>query len=231
MSNQRFTVIGVGKFGRAIARKLSEKGAEVVAVDMDESNIDRLQEEVAYTICLDATDKKALISQNIAASEAVVLAIGENFEALILCAVYLQELNVKRLIARANGSQQKQILEKIGVTEILSPEDEVGTVVAERLLNPSVISVLQLPDDYEIAEIKAPKGVINRTLEDINLRDKYNLNLVTIEREFHNDKKGEIVVDQHIIGIPRPDTKLMEFDSIVVFGMTKDINRFIEINS
>lgn len=231
MINNRFAVIGMGKFGRAIARKLSGKGAEVIAIDINEANIDRIQEEVAYAICLDATDKKALVSQNVADVDAVVLSIGENFEALLLCAVYLQELKAKRVIARANGDHQRKILENMGLEEILSPEDEVGNVVAEKLMNPGVISVLQLPDNYEIAEIKAPKGVLHRSLEDINLRDKYKLNLVTIEREETKIVKGEPVVENHILGIPTPDTVIQEADTVVLFGHARDIERFIEINN
>ena len=230
MAENRFAVIGLGKFGRAIAKKLSEKGAEVVAIDVNESNVERIQEDVALCICMDATDKKALIAQNIVDVDGVVVAIGENFEALLLCTVYLQELKAKRIIARANDEHQRRILEKMGVEEILSPEDEVGNVMAEKLMHPSVVSILQLPENYEIAEIKAPKGIRNRSLDDIKLRDKYKLNLVTIEREVEKVVKGEKTIDHHIIGIPTPETIIEERDTIVLFGTTKDIERFIEIN-
>jgi trk system potassium uptake protein TrkA len=230
MAENRFAVIGLGKFGRAIAKKLSEKGAEVIAIDINETNVERIQEDVAMCICMDATDKKALIAQNIVDVDGVVVSIGENFEALLLCTVYLQELKAKRIIARANDEHQRRILEKMGVEEILSPEDEVGNVMAEKLMHPSVVSILQLPENYEIAEIKAPKGIQNRSLEDIKLRDKYKLNLVTIEREVVKTVKGEKVIDQHIIGIPTPDTVIEEKDTIVLFGTTRDIERFIEIN-
>lgn len=231
MPSSKYAVIGLGQFGNAIASKLSERGAEVIAIDNSEQNIESIQDEVAYAICLDATDIKALKSQNIQDVDAVVVAIGEDFEALLLCTVYLQELEVKRIIARANGNQQRRILEKMGVEEILSPEDEVGKVVAETLLNPSVISVLKLPDDYEIAEIKAPKKVFNRTLKDIALRNKYHLNLVTIKREYELEKEGEKTTDQHIIGVPTSETVIYDTDTIVVFGTAKDIERFIDINN
>lgn len=230
MIDNRFAVIGLGKFGRSIAKKIAEKGAEVIGIDNNESNVERMQEELALCVCMDATDKKALIAQNINDCEAVVVAIGEDFEALLLCTVYLQELKVKRIIARANDDQQRRILEKLGIEEILSPEDEVGNVVAEKLINPSVISILQLPEDYEIAEIKAPKGIQNRNLGDINLRSKYKLNLVTIEREVEKLVKGEKTTEQQIIGIPTPETVIESTDTIVLFGTTHDIERFIEIN-
>ena len=230
MAENRFAVIGLGKFGRAIAKKLAEKGAEVIGIDHNESNVDKIQEDIAHCVCMDATDKKALLAQNITDVDGIVVAIGENFEALLLCTVYLQELKAKRIIARANDDHQRRILEKIGVEEIFSPEDEVGIVMAEKLMHPSVVSILQLPEDYEIAEIKAPRGIQKRSLGDIRLRDKYKLNLVTIEREVEKTVKGEKITDQHIIGIPTPETVIEDTDTIVLFGTTKDIARFIEIN-
>jgi len=230
MAENRFAVIGLGKFGKAIARKLAQKGAEVIAIDINESEVEKLHEEVALSICMDATDKKALMAQNITDVDGVVVSIGENFEALLLCTVYLQELGAKRIIARANDEHQRRILVKLGVDEILSPEGEVGNVMAEKLMHPSVVSILQLPENYEIAEVKAPKGIQNRALADIKLRDKYKLNLVTIERELEKKVKGETVKEQYIIGIPTPDTIIEDTDTIVLFGTTNDIERFIEIN-
>ncbi|GIV41973.1 MAG: potassium transporter Trk [Vicingaceae bacterium] len=231
MKGYKYAVIGLGLFGTAIAKKLAKKGAEVLAIDNNEDHIDEIKDEVAYAVCLDATDKKALKSQNIEDYDAVVVAIGENFEALLLCVVYLQELNIKRIIARANGIHQRKILEKIGIKEILSPEDEVGNVVAERLLNPNLLSVLQFPDNYEIAELQAPENIINRSLKDINLEKKYNLKLITIKRSYEVEKDGEIVYDQHIIGMTTPETTIYDKDTIVIFGKEEDIQKFLEINS
>ncbi len=231
MLGMKFAVIGVGKYGSAIARELAENGAEVYAFDDKEEKIEQIKDDVAFAVTLDATDKKALRSQNIQDVDAVVLAIGENFEALILAAVHLVELEVPRLIGRASGPQQKMILEKVGVNEILTPEDEVAFIVAERLLNPSIISFLQLPDNYEIAEIKAPKAITNRTIEDIGLRNKYHLTIVTIKRAYEKNKNGKTEEEEeHILGVPGSDTVIQQKDTIVVFGRDKDVARFIEIN-
>ncbi len=225
MIGQRFAVIGLGQFGSAIARNLSERGAEVIAIDYNEDNVEALKDHVAYAVTLDATDKKALQSQNIEDMDAVVVSIGENFQGLLLCTFILQELEVKRIIARAQGPTQRKILEKMGVTEILSPEDEVGNNVAEQLVNPSVLMCMTLPDDFEIVEIKAPKAVISRSLDDIGLRVKYKVNLITVLRQSEKDGK------HHIIGVPKSDTQIEENDIIVVFGKTRNIDRFIEINN
>ncbi len=230
MRGNKFLVIGIGKYGGSIAKRLSEKGAEVHAFDDNEEHINAIKDDVALAVTLDATDKRALESQNVKDMDAAIVAIGENFEATILCTVHLMELGVKRIISRASGPQQRKILEKIGVTEILSPEDEVAFVVVERMLNPSILSFLQLPDDYEIAEIRAPKNIIGRTIQDCGLRDKYELTLVTVKRKFDVERGGEVHQEEHVLGVPGSDTVIKETDTFVVFGTQRAVARFIEIN-
>lgn len=230
MSQYKFAVIGLGQFGNAIARTLALRGAEVLAIDSDEEHIEDIKEEVSYAVCMDATDIKVLRSQNVQDMDAVVVAIGKDFEALMLCVVQLMELKVKRIMARANGKHQRLILEKVGVSEILSPENDVGLAVAERLLNPNILTSLLLPDNYEIVEIKTPRTMANRTLGDINLRSKYNLNLITLKRETEVIEDGEVVKECHILGVPNSETVLIESDTIIVFGLVRDIERCIEIN-
>ncbi len=226
----KYVVIGLGQFGEAIARNLSAKGVEVLAIDNNESHIEAIKDDVAMAVTMDATDIRALRAQNIQEADAVVMAIGEDFEALLLSTVYVQELGAKRIIARAHGKQQRMIMEKMGVEEILSPEDEVAKVVTEQLLNPSVLSFLELPDDYEIVEIRAPKGIANKTVGEINLRNKYKINLVTIKRNYEKNVEGKVSTEAHILGVPTTETMIYETDSIVVFGLIKDIERFIDIN-
>jgi trk system potassium uptake protein TrkA len=230
MAQNNFAVIGLGQFGNAIALTLARRGAEVLAIDSDAEQIESIKEDVSDAVCMDATDIKALRAQNIQDVDGVVVAIGEDFEALMLCVVQLMELKVKRIMARANGKHQRMILEKIGVQEILSPENDVGLAVAERLLNPNILTSLMLPDNYEIVEIKTPRTMANRKLGDINLRNKYNLNLITLKRESEVISEGEVVREAHILGVPNSETILIESDTIIVFGLVKDIERFIEIN-
>lgn len=223
MAQGKFAVIGLGQFGSAIAKKLSQMNSEVLAIDSDENTVESIKDEVSYAVTLDATDAKALKSQNIQEMDAVVVAIGENFQDLLLTTFALQELEVERIVARAQGPTQRKILEKMGIKEILSPEDEVGNNVAETLVNPHVLMSMQLPDDHQIIEVKAPKSTVNRTLEDIALRQKYQINLVTLMRP---DKEGK----PKIIGVPTADTMLQQDDTIVLFGTTEHLKRFIEIN-
>jgi len=230
MGFNKFAVIGVGKYGSNIARRLAEKGAQVFAFDNNEEKIENIKDDVAFAVTLNSTDFKVMSSQNLEDMDAVVVAIGENFEATVLTAVHLMDLGVKRIIARANGADQRLILEKIGIKEILTPEDEVAFVIREKLINPSILSFLQLSEEYEIAEIKPPKGTLNRTIEDIDFRNKYQLTLVTMRREYDIKKKGQYEVEQHVIGVPKGDTVIESRDTLVVFGTAKHVQRFIDVN-
>jgi trk system potassium uptake protein TrkA len=229
---KKYAVIGAGRYGREICQRLAAQGAEVYAFDMDEEKIEDIKDTVSLAIALDSTDKKVLEANRIHEMKAVIIAIGENFEATVLTAINLIDMGIPRVIARASGETQKRILEKIGVEEILSPESEVATIVAERLLNPSITAFLRLPDEYEIAEIKCPKGVANRTLEDIGLRDKYGLTLITLKRtyEMKENQDGEVELEEHIIGVPKSETVIYETDTLVVVGLIRDVKRLIEIN-
>jgi trk system potassium uptake protein TrkA len=230
MNRGKFAVIGLGQFGRAIAKSLANKGAEVLAIDNDQDNINHIIDHVAYAVVMDGSDRKALLSNDINDFDAVIVAIGSDFQQLLTVVVVLMELKVPRIIARATGKNSRMILEKMGVMEILSPEDEVGVIVAERLTNPSMMSYLQLPDEYRVAEIKTPPNVVGRTLEEINPRDKYNLSLITIKGEDESVHDHERRSGHHIRGVPNSSTVLKENDFLIVFGKDKDIQKFIEIN-
>jgi trk system potassium uptake protein len=226
----KFAVIGLGLFGMRIARTLAQKGAEVLAVDNEPEKVELISDEVAYAIALDATDIRALQAHNVQDMDAVIVAIGEDFEAVLLCTVLLMELKVKRIITRSSSETQHMILEKMGVKEILSPENEVGMAVANRLLNPDIVTFIPLPDDHEIVEILAPSGIKNKTVGEIKLRQSFNLNLITIKREYEELEGSEMKRNFHIAGVPKADTVIFENDILLIMGKRKDIKRFIEIN-
>lgn len=232
MPQKKFAVIGAGRYGREISLKLATQGAEVYTFDVSEEKIEDIKDAVAMAVTLDATDKKALEANRINEMDAAIIAIGEDFEATVLTALNLIDLEVSRVIARASGENQVRILEKIGITEVLSPESEVAGVIVERLINPSITAFLRLPDEYEIAEIKCPRGIANRSLEDIGLRNKYGLTLITVKRSYEMKEAadGEIEMEEHIMGVVKSETVVYESDTLVVFGTMNNVKRFIEIN-
>jgi trk system potassium uptake protein TrkA len=227
---EKFAVIGMGHFGRAIALSLSRKGADVMAIDTNQERIEQISDEVSYAVTLDATDKKALLSQDIRNFDVVIVAIGEDFVHRLLCVAVLMDLNVKRIICRAMGHNQRIILEKMGITEIISPEDEVGTAVARRLMTPNMISYLELSDDYCVMEIVAPKKICDLPLGRIDLRDKYKLSLITIRREYVENRKGQETIAKHVLGVPDTKTIIQAKDTLILFGRNRDIEKFVEIN-
>lgn len=230
MSNERFAVIGAGHFGSAIARSLSVRGAEVLVIDADINLVQDISDDVAYAVSIDATNKRALIGENIQDFDAVIVAIGNDFVARLLCAANLLDLNVKRIICRTMGESQQIILEKMGITEFLSPEDEIGTLFAERLMNPNMISYLQLPDEYKIAEILAPARLIGMTLEDLDFWGNHRLSLITIRRAFEELESDKVNRKEHIIGVPDRSTEIQENDIFVLFGKSHDLENFIKVN-
>ncbi|NPA34940.1 MAG: TrkA family potassium uptake protein [Chlorobi bacterium] len=218
----RYAVIGLGSFGRAVAVKLAEEGAEVLAIDKNEERVEEIKDLVATAVVVDATEEKALRALELDQMDGVVVAIGKTFEDLILATVHLLNINVKRLIARAFNQTQRMILEKLGVHEIVSPEEDAGKALAEKLLHPTFKAYIPLPGGYEIVEIEAPPGIVGRYVKDINFIGKYNITPITVKRK---NEKGEYIV----VGCLSPNFKFQEGDLLIIMGHKDDIQRFLEI--
>ena len=223
----KFAVIGLGQFGTAIAKTLSSRNAEVIAIDKDLNKVEDIKDFVAYTVAIDATNMDALKSQNIQDMDCVIVAIGENFHSAILCINILIELGVKRIIGRSMGENERLILEKLGIKEIISPEDELGFRITESILNPNILFSMPLPDNYLIVELKAPKKICNEKLGEIKLREDFGLNLITILRATKINEN----LKHHISGIPSANTVINSSDILVLFGKSSDITKFVDINN
>ena len=223
----KFAVIGLGQFGTAIAKTLSSRNAEVIAIDKDLNKVEDIKDFVAYTVAIDATNMDALKSQNIQDMDCVIVAIGENFHSAILCINILIELGVKRIIGRSMGENERLILEKLGIKEIISPEDELGFRITESILNPNILFSMPLPDNYLIVELKAPKKICDEKLGEIKLREDFGLNLITILRATKINEN----LKHHISGIPSANTVINSSDILVLFGKSSDIKKFVDINN
>ena len=223
----KFAVIGLGQFGTAIAKTLSSRNAEVMAIDKDLNKVEDIKDFVAYTVAIDATNMDALKSQNIQDMDCVIVAIGENFHSAILCINILIELGVKRIIGRSMGENERLILEKLGIKEIISPEDELGFRITESILNPNILFSMPLPDNYLIVELKAPKKICDEKLGEIKLREDFGLNLITILRATKINEN----LKHHISGIPSANTVINSSDILVLFGKSSDITKFVDINN
>lgn len=133
MSSARYLIIGLGRFGAALAESLGEQGAEVIAVDNNMAMVEAVKRKVAYAIELDATDPAALQSVDPLRCKAAIVAIGENFEATVLTLAALREVGVREIIARARTAREARILQAVGATEIIELETEMGRMFGRRL--------------------------------------------------------------------------------------------------
>ncbi|TAD98151.1 MAG: TrkA family potassium uptake protein [Bacteroidetes bacterium] len=229
--SHKFAIIGLGSFGLSVAKNLAQRGAEVLAIDQNEEIIERIKDEVAYAITMDSTDIKALTSQNIAEMDAVLVAIGENTEGLLFTTILLLELKAKRILARVVTHQQRLILQRLGIEEIVAPEDMVGMITAERLINPNMNSSMALPDEHHIVELKAPRKIFKKTVGEMNFLESYDLDLIAIKRQYDEYFEGKKKTIEHLIKSPSPDIIIESSDILIMLGRIDDTNKFVEINS
>lgn len=227
MKNSKFCVIGLGYFGFNLALYLTEQGAEVIAIDNKEERTDLLKDRVAVPVTADATDFKTLKNLGVAEMDAVIVAIGEGFEASINTLYNLQELGVKKIFARVISPIHERLVKLMNIQEILLPEAEAAKHLANRLIIPDLIDFIELDNHFGIFETAAPDDFIGQTLTQVNLRKNYNLNLVTIKKD---SKKG--IFGKHewgsIIGIPNPEYVFNNKDVLVLFGSKNDIEKFLQ---
>ena len=181
MKNKEFAVFGLGKFGRSVAETLAESGCEVLAVDKDEETVQDIADKVTYAAKADATDKDALQTLGVSNLDAAVVAIAENMEVSILVTIYLKELGVPYVIVKAQSEIHASILKKVGADDIIFPEREMGARIARNLISGNFIDYVELSSKISMAEIEVPVEWVGKSLRDLNIRDKYSINVVGIK--------------------------------------------------
>ena len=230
MELKKYCIIGLGHFGMNLAIMLSEAGAEVIAIDNHQDLIDNVSDKVTFAARMDATDEKALRSLGLEEMDAVVVAIGEGFEASILITALLQEIGVKKIYNRIISHVHERLLKLMGIEDMLVPEKEAAEQLARRLMIPGLVESFALSSKFGIFEIKAPGKFTGKKLIDLQLREKYGMNLVTISRKI--SKSGMLSLGQKeemkIIGVPKPDTEIQEDDILVLFGEENKVKELLK---
>lgn len=183
MARRQFAVIGLGRFGSAMATTLAELGQDVIGVDGDAEKVRRLADTVSQAVELDATDERALRSVGIQDVDVAVVSIGENIESSLLVVMQLRELGIETIVAKAVTPLHGRILEKLGVSRVIFPEREMATRIAHGLVIPNVIDYIELSRDFSIVEMPAPERFVGRSLKQLELRPKYGLTLIAIKRQ------------------------------------------------
>lgn len=211
---KQFIVLGLGRFGSAVATTLAEMGYEVLGVDTDVERVNDLKNKITEVVQADISDEKVLTELGAKNFDAAIVGVGSNLESSILTTIILKEMGVKYIIAKAQNNFHAKVLEKIGVDKIVFPERDMGIRIARSLITPNIKDYIELEPDYSVIEIEAPSDFEDKTLSELDLRNKYGINVLAIKRDnnFHISppakdviKKGDFLI---VIGETEKITKL-----------------------
>lgn len=214
MAIKQYAVIGLGRFGTSIARRLHEAGQEVLGIDLDEESVDGAELFVTHAVVADSTEEKALTSLGITNFDCVIVAIGDDIQSSILTVMLLKNLGVKKIIAKALSKRQGQVLEAIGAHWVIYPERDMGERVANQLLSPNMLNYIELSKTYNIEEVMIPSQMVGKNLKEFDLRAKFNVSVIAIVRS------DDIIIS------PSPEELLQEEDVLLTIGKRKDLTKF-----
>ena len=194
---REFLVIGLGRFGTSVANALVRDGHDVLAVDVDFRRVQELSKELPHIVQIDATNMDALREIGADHFDTGVVCIGYNFESNLLATVLLRKLGVRRVITKAGTRTQRDILLQVGADEVILPEHEAGTRLAQRISTANFVDYLQLGADLGVVEMQAPAHLHGQTLAEADLRDAYGLTILAIRRagEFQFNPPGETTIE------------------------------------
>lgn len=201
----QYLVIGVGRFGTAVARTLYDLGHEVVAIDIDEDELSMVTEHVTHAMVADATDERVLQSMGLESYDVVIVAIGDNLEASILATVNAKASGARYVISKANDQVGARILATVGADEVVRPEHDMGMRLAHQLATPSEVASIELGPDNGIVELE----VVDRlqgTLAELRLPGRFGVQVIAVHRG------DEVIVS------PGADFALESGDRVVVIG-------------
>jgi trk system potassium uptake protein TrkA len=225
----KYIIIGLGNFGASLAQKLTEKGNEVIGVDIKMDKVEALKDKITHAICLDSTDINAVSNLPLNDTDIVIVAIGEDKGALIMATALMKQLKVKRLISRAVSPLQEVVLEAIGVDEIIHPEEETAERWAKKLNLLGVVDSFELTGHYSVVEIIVPKKYEGKRLKEIDLIKKYKIMVLTTLKIIDvTNALGATKKINQVQGVADSETVLNKGDVMVLYGNNSDIKELIQ---
>ena len=201
-----YIVIGLGRFGSSIARQLCQLGAEVLAVDTHEENVQRIANDVTHAVVADARDKDVLRALGVREVDCAIVPIGNNLASSVLSVMNLMELGVPYVVAKAHDESHRRVLEKLGVNRVVIPEQEHAQRLGRSLFSHNVLDYIELSQDYGILEVPAPKNWVGKSLKELNVRAKMGVNIIAVRSE------NKVNVS------PSADYRIQDGDLMVVLG-------------
>lgn len=208
-------VIGLGIFGSNIAKTLFENGFDVVAIDKKKEMVQRMANLSTRAIVADATDKSILETIGIQPDDIVIVSFGEDLAASTLLTLHLKELGVKTIIVKAPHEDHKRILEMVGATEVIIPEQEMAKRVAKSIIAPNVLDFLSLSDGYVISEVAPPESFIGKTFSDLHLRSRFKVTVLAIRD----------ALTDHLRMVPAASFIIKDSDVLIVIGREEDVRK------
>jgi trk system potassium uptake protein len=204
---QQVMVVGLGRFGSAVARELHTLGHEVLAVDASESIVNDIAPEVTHAVQLDASDENALRAAGATDFPTAVVAMSSAIEASIFATMALKRLGVPMVIAKASGALHGAILERIGADRVVYPEREAGIDVAHTFRIPNVLDYIDLAPRFGIAKVRAPSTFVGQTIRELDLTSRFKVTPIALRR-------GDAVTVN-----PHREERLQEGDELVLVGL------------
>ena len=203
--NMAYGVIGLGRFGYALATELAGSGAELLVIDKDEDKVREIREYTENAVVVNTLDKKTLTETGIQNCDVAIVCIGENMESSILTTLNLVAIGIPLVIAKATSAEHGEILEKLGA-EVVYPERDMAIRLASRLETTRVLDFMQLSERITISKLIIPNQFIGKSILEINLRSRFGLNIIAIEN------------DGTVIENIKPDYVFREHDTLFVSG-------------
>ena len=208
-----YIVIGLGRFGAEVARRLCEQGCEVLAVDNHADLVQQISADVTHAVVADARDKEVLRALGVKDFDCAIVAIGGSLADSVLATMNVKELGIPKVVCKAHDETHRQVLRKLGADQVVIPEQEQAVRLARSLSSHNVLDYIELSDEYGIIEVPAPKSWVGKSLKELNVRAKLGLNILAV-------KKGS-----QINVSPAADYAIGESDIMVVLGDTAALKK------
>jgi len=212
---RRIIVIGLGIFGYNLAKELFESGFEVIAIDKSREAVQRIKDFCTRAILADGKDKEVMDSIGLQEDDVAVISFGEDLSASTLITLNLKQSRVKTIVVKAPNEEYKQVLEKVGASDVIIPEKEIAHKVAKGLISPNVLDYLPLSEDYMISEVAPPSSFLGKSIAELQLRSKYHIEVIAV-RDVLSDK---------ISMVPGADFVVKDGEVLVVVGKDTDIQQ------
>lgn len=207
---QTYAVFGLGRYGKAVAKELVKSGAEVLAVDRNESEVNAVAAELPYCKCADVTDPEVIRQLGIASIDVVIISMASNLEACVMATMLCKEVGVKTVIAKCSSEMNCKILSKVGADRVVFPERDSGVRLAKNLLSSGFVDMIELSKDISMVELEVKPEWEGKSLIELNLRKKYSVNVVAT---IHGTEINTII---------DPEKPLTQDETLIVIGkMTK----------